>query len=281
MQADLGINSQEFHSSCGHGESSPVPRLVEEDNRPWVSRAINVGRHDDRDAASGHRQRSALHTASESNEAVCGAVSGALVPQRPISVGRSGNVSRMFLLGSATDPSIGESNDLERREKALGPHSGQAGVAPCPQETHPKSIGGTIAEWTMIVCIIAASAFIFSVKAKAQNLSPYPVFCQGAQKHIKNVLSKTGMFKDAFALSGEGARQVSQNIFNHVPAADHVIIIRQINGGSIMVPCVWGKNGPQWAGEQSNRVTVDFVFKRELENPKTEIPVQETRKGKP
>lgn len=146
-----------------------------------------------------------------------------------------------------------------------------------------KPFGAVVAEAALVGCIVLAGVFIFAVKAKAQelrpgDLTPGPVFCQGAQKHINNVLKKSGMFKDAFALSGDGARQVSQNIFNHVPAADHIIVIRQIDGGSIMVPCVWGKNGPEWAGEQSNRVEVDFHFRRELENPKTEIsPAQDQK----
>lgn len=125
----------------------------------------------------------------------------------------------------------------------------------------------------------------YAPRAKAQPtaeqmFAPPEVFCTGAQHHIKNVLSKTGMFKDAFPLSGEGARQVSKNIFNHTPPADHIIIIRQVNGGSIMVPCVWGKNGPEWAGEQSNRVEVDFKFKRDLEQPQTvlEQPIEEPKK---
>lgn len=160
------------------------------------------------------------------------------------------------------------------REIANGILNMQRQIGIAPQESYSTlyHVGG----YMMAASIVLCSIFIFAVKAKAQelrpgDLSPGPVYCQGAQKHIKTVLSKTGMFKDAFALSGEGARQVSQNVFNHVPAADHILIIRQVDGGSIMVPCVWGKNGPEWAGNQSNRVTVDFVFKRELENPKTEI----------
>jgi hypothetical protein len=119
--------------------------------------------------------------------------------------------------------------------------------------------------------LIVIAAYVPRVKAQEAMFAPPQVFCQGAQKHINSTLKHAKMFKDAFAPSGEGARQVSQNIFNHIPAADHVIIIRQNNGGSIMVPCVWGKNGPEWSGEQSNRVAIDFVFKRDLDNPKTEI----------
>lgn len=43
---------------------------------------------------------------------------------------RQANISQ----GRNRRPSIGESADLERRAKALGPHSGQAGVATSPQD---------------------------------------------------------------------------------------------------------------------------------------------------
>lgn len=149
-----------------------------------------------------------------------------------------------------------------------------------PQETYSTlyHVGGI----GLAASLVVALTFIFIVKAKAQPtaeqmFSPPEVFCTGAQHHIKNVLSKTGMFKDAFPLSGEGARQVSKNIFNHTPPADHILIIRQVNGGSIMVPCVWGKSGPEWSGEQSNRVEIDFVFRRELETPKTQISSDEIK----
>lgn len=140
-----------------------------------------------------------------------------------------------------------------------------------------KFPGESILGWVLGSCCVACLFFVFVVKAKAQSptvqemVAPPEVFCSDPKKHINNVLKKTGMFKDAFPLSGEPARNVSRNIFNHIPPADHVVIIRQTNGGSIMVPCVWGKNGPEWSGEQSNRVAVDFEFKRDLENPKTEI----------
>jgi hypothetical protein len=138
-----------------------------------------------------------------------------------------------------------------------------------------KSWPMVAAEWALFGCCVVGLALIFTPRAKAQeirpgDLTPGPVHCVGAQNHIKNVLSKTGMFKDAFALSGEPARNVSQNIFNHIPPADHIIVIRQTNSGSIMVPCVWGPNGPVWAGDHSNRVEIDFQFRRELDNPKTE-----------
>jgi hypothetical protein len=147
-----------------------------------------------------------------------------------------------------------------------------------PQETTfpGEKIAGYVGFAALIAMTVVVVAYAPRVKAQEiqpGDLTPGPVWCQGAQKHIKNVLSKTGMFKDAFALSGEGARQVSENIFGHVPPADHIIIIRQVNSGSIMVPCIWGKNGPEWDGNQSNRVEIDFVFKRDLEQPKTE-PVE-------
>lgn len=148
-----------------------------------------------------------------------------------------------------------------------------------------KSRAMIAAEIVLAVCLLAMLS-MFPFRAKAQNptaeqiFAPMEVFCTGAQKHIKNVLSKTGMFKDAFPLSGEGARQVSKNVFDHSPPADHVIIIRQTGGGSIMVPCVLGKNGPHWAGNQAQRVAVDFVFKRDLENPKTELPEQQQQPRK-
>lgn len=140
-----------------------------------------------------------------------------------------------------------------------------------------ERIAGYVGFAALIAMSIAVSFYATKAKAQptsAQIFAPMEVFCSGSQKHIVNVLSKTGMFRDAFALSGEGARQVSKNIFNHTPPADHIIIIRQTNSGSIMVPCVLGKNGPEWAGEQSNRVEIDFVFKRDLDNPKTEVSEQ-------
>lgn len=195
----------------------------------------------------------------------CG-VSNASVPARM-------QVSRAF---SGANRGIGASEDTTQGDRP-------ARSSMQPQETYSTlyHVGG----YLMAASIFFCAVFIFAIKAKAQelrpgDLTPGPVHCIGAQKHINNVLKKTGMFKDAFALSGEGARQVSQNIFNHIPAADHIIVIRQIDGGSIMVPCVWGKNGPEWAGEQSNRVEVDFKFKRDLEQPQTvlEQPIEEPKK---
>lgn len=148
------------------------------------------------------------------------------------------------------------------------------GIEPKPYFPGEK-VAGYIGFAALIAMGIVVAAYAPRVKAqeiRPGDLTPGPIFCQGAQKHIQNVIKKTKMFKDAFALSGEPARNVSQNIFNHVPPADHVIVIRQNDGGSIMVPCVWGKNGPEWAGDQSNRVEIDFVFKRDLDNPKTEAP---------
>lgn len=170
--------------------------------------------------------------------------------------------------------------DSIEREILTGIHKMQKDLGIKPER---RSVLDYVADGALIALCVFGAALILTPRAKAQelnpgDLSPHPIHCVGAQKHIKNVLSKTGMFKDAFALSGEGARQVSQNIFNHNPPADHILIIRQINGGSIMVPCVWGKNGPQWAGEQSNRVEIDFKFARELAEPNTDLPADEMPK---
>jgi len=108
-----------------------VPHLVGEDNRPWESRAINIGRLDGQESGSGHRQRSASHTASVSNGAVCGAVRGALVLLSPISAGRSGDGS---ITAARTTPITRCSADPERRAKALGPHSERVPVARHPRD---------------------------------------------------------------------------------------------------------------------------------------------------
>ena len=109
--------------------ASHAPHLVREDNRPWVSRAISVGRHDGPESGSAHRQRKASRTDSGLNGLACGAVRGALVALSPFSAGRNGSVKQISL-GAAVDPSIWRSVNPERRVKALGPHSERAGVAP-------------------------------------------------------------------------------------------------------------------------------------------------------
>lgn len=120
--------------SCGGGESRPASHLVEEDDRPWESRVTNVDRLDDQESESGHGQRSAPHMDSVSNDLDCGAMRGAPVPSQPISVGRNGNAKRTSREDVSIDPSIGDSDILERRAKALGPHSRQAGLASGPHD---------------------------------------------------------------------------------------------------------------------------------------------------
>lgn len=121
-------------SSDGGGESRPASHLVEEDDRPWESRVTNVDRLDDQESENGHGQRSAPHMDSVSNDLDCGAVRGAPVPSQPLSVGRNGNAKRISRGDVSVDPSIGDSDILERRAKALGPHSRQAGLASGPSE---------------------------------------------------------------------------------------------------------------------------------------------------
>jgi hypothetical protein len=126
--------SSDSNQSRGRTESRRAPHLVGEDNRSWESRAINIGRLDGQESGSGHRQKSASHTASVSNEAVCGAVRGALVLLPPLSAGRSGNGS---ITAARTTPITRWSADPERRAKALGPHSERVPVARHPRDHLP------------------------------------------------------------------------------------------------------------------------------------------------
>jgi hypothetical protein len=129
----LGQANRARKNSRGGGESRPVPHLVGKENQTWVDRAVKPARRNGQESGNGHEQRSASHTGSEFNDQVCGAVRGASVPSPPISVERSGSGKRISPK-AATDPSAGESVNLERRAKAVGPHSQQAGVASGPRE---------------------------------------------------------------------------------------------------------------------------------------------------
>jgi hypothetical protein len=161
------------------------------------------------------------------------------------------------------------------------PSTAAAGIKPCPQEAITSTLP-IFGKALMIGAILAALAYVPFAQGQqlaAGDLRPGPVYCPDPQKHIAN-LTKAGMFRRPRAISGPEAAYWSHEVFGYVPPLDHAIVVPQTDGGTILVPCVIGPNGPMWGGEQSNRVAIDQTYRRGLATPATDEPQKRTRKGK-
>lgn len=150
-----------------------------------------------------------------------------------------------------------------------------------------KPIGSTLAEWAMVGCIIAAGAFIFVVKAKAQqlnpgDLSPGPVWCSNSASQVKKIeaglgkiLKKPVSVREVRPISGGEAAYWSNQVFGYAPPVDHMIVVPISDGRTILLPCMNGPHGPYWAGSQSSQVravAIDTEYQRTINTPKTDIP---------
>jgi hypothetical protein len=154
----------------------------------------------------------------------------------------------------------------------------QIGIAPQESYSTLYHVGG----YLMAASIFFCAVFIFAIKAKAQelrpgDLSPGPVWCGGVDKHLKAVRGNP-MFRKPRAISGDEARYWSGEVFGYALPVDHAILIPQVDGGAILVPCLWGEKGPSFDGKQATRIQIDMQFKRGLEQPVSEQPIEEPKK---
>jgi hypothetical protein len=138
----------------------------------------------------------------------------------------------------------------------------------------------------MLAALLAATAYVPFVSGQqlaAGDLRPGPVHCFH-QEAIFKAIKGNPQFREPIRISGQLAREISHHVFGLVPPADQIVIIPESNGGSIMVPCAFGHDGVNWQATQANRikrVEIDQEFRRDLENPKTELPAEKrTRRAK-
>jgi hypothetical protein len=124
--------------SAGGGESRPIPHLVEEDEptmgKPSDQRrsARRPGKQERARTKKRLRYGFGIRRGGYWSSAWgAGTVTAHFGRKKRL---RNVNVSR-GTWGGKPLPSIGESDELERRAKALGPHSEQAGVATSPADT--------------------------------------------------------------------------------------------------------------------------------------------------
>lgn len=275
MQVQLGMNS-----SCGGVEADTLVSSSAEKAAERSVQGVETGRN------------AVLQTAGPRRQAQAFGVGVAPRPQEAHHECRSERRGETWGHGTSTPEGItpaacrltsGRTGVSTLSEKG-GAQTSASGVTGRRDGRHPKSFGMKIAEATLIGCCIVGLVLMFTPRAKAQqlaqgDLTPGPVYCNDASEKLAK-LKGNPQFRTPRAISGYEAAYWSQEVFGFVPPLDHAIVIPQTDGGTILVPCVIGPDGPMWGSEQSNRVAIDQTYRRSLSSPMTDRPEQQTKAPK-
>lgn len=120
----------------------------------------------------------------------------------------------------------------------------------------------------MLCFFITTPAFTQPTPTIGEMLAPVEIRCSGVNEQLAK-LKRMPTYKAARSFGGDTARWLSQQVFNYNPPLDEFILVSQTDGGTILIPCMFGN---LWAGKQSGRVAIDMKWKRGLETPVTDLP---------